>query len=447
MESLNAKPWRPSAGQALGKAMTIAAVALRAVPAWAVQRFPRPEFATDYAMPEIAVPAPRAPWLEYADVGVLVAALALASTLALRRRSRRGLFWIAVFGVAYFGFWRHGCICAVGSVQNLALAWSDSGYVLPLPVLAFFALPLLFALFCGRTFCAGVCPLGALQELVVWRPVHLPRWLAHGLGLIPWIFLGVALLFAATGTDFLICRWDPFVGFFRLGAAWPMLLFGALLLATGLFIGRPYCRFLCPYGALLGVCSKLSRKHATIAPDECIQCRLCENACPYDAIRKPLPRTAPESRRKGVRRLVLLLALAPVMAVAAAGTGHLFGSALSQANHEVALALEVHREAEAATETMSLEREAFFTSGLPLGTLYDGARAVQRRFAAGGALLGAGLALLVCAKLLGLSVWRSSTDYEPDRALCFSCGRCFEYCPMERKRRAGRQGPTERGAS
>ena len=36
----------------------------------------------------------------------------------------------------------------------------------PLAVVAFFALPLVFALFFGRTFCAAVCPLGAVQELV-----------------------------------------------------------------------------------------------------------------------------------------------------------------------------------------------------------------------------------------------------------------------------------------
>ncbi len=400
------------------------------LPAWAVQRFPRPDFTTDYASPELALPAPRWPVLEHLDVVVLFAALMLAVYLALQRRSRRGMFWIAVAGLAYFGFWRRGCVCAVGSVQNMALGWVDTGYVIPFAVIAFFTLPLLFALFSGRTFCSGVCPLGAIQELVVWRPVKLPMWLNHSLGMIPWVYLTLALLFAATGTGFLICRWDPFIGFFRMGAPFHMLIFGLLVLGTGLFIGRPYCRFLCPYGVLLGLMSKVSRRHVTITPDKCIQCRLCEDACPYGAIRKPLPAKAPETRRQGVRRLLTIMTVAPVVALAAAGAGYVFGHVLSPMNRDVALALELQQESVDEIGDMSLEREAFFTAGLPAAALYDDARSVQRMFAVGGAILGAVLALIACAKLLGLSIWRSRTDYEPDRALCFSCGRCFAYCPV-----------------
>ena len=73
----------------------------------------------------------------------------------------------------------------------------------------------MFTLFFGRTFCAAVCPLGAVQELVAVRPVKVPRWLDQALGLLAYVYLGAAVMFAATGTAFLICRYDPFVGFFR----------------------------------------------------------------------------------------------------------------------------------------------------------------------------------------------------------------------------------------
>ena len=58
----------------------------------------------------------------------------------------------------------------------------------------------------------------------------------------------------------------------------------AVVLVLSTFVGRPYCRFLCPYGALLGLLSRVSWKHATITPDECINCKLCEDACPFGAI-------------------------------------------------------------------------------------------------------------------------------------------------------------------
>ena len=51
------------------------------------------------------------------------------------------------------------------------------------------------------------------------RPVKVPGWLEHALGLIPYVYLGAAVLFAATGSAFVICQYDPFVSFFRLGGS------------------------------------------------------------------------------------------------------------------------------------------------------------------------------------------------------------------------------------
>ena len=89
-------------------------------------------------------------------------------------------------------------------------------HVGPVSALAFFMLPLVFALFSGRSFCAGVCPHGALQDLVLLKPLKVPLWLEHGLGILPFVFLGAGVLFAATGSAFIICQYDPFIPIFRL---------------------------------------------------------------------------------------------------------------------------------------------------------------------------------------------------------------------------------------
>ncbi len=400
--------------------------------AGAVQRFPRPDFSSGYTVPGTPVPMPRGPWLEWINILVLVAALFLAGRLAFRYRSRLGLWLLALFSLGWFGFWRRGCICPVGSVQNIALAWSDPSYTIPLAVIVIFALPLLWTLFAGRTFCAAVCPLGAVQELVLWRPVKVPVWLSHILGLIPWLALGMVLLFAATGAGFLICRWDPFVGIFRLGAPLHMAVLGGVLIVLSLFVGRPFCRFVCPYGALLGVMSRCSTQHVTITPATCVQCRLCEEACPYGAIRKPVPAAAPESRAKGIRRLALILVLTPLIACMAAATGRIAGRLLSRSHPRVALALEMEHAPIDAHATLSPEREAFLVAGPSPELLSAEASAIQSRFALGGTILGAWLALVVCGKLAALSTWRPRTDYEPDRAHCFSCARCFSHCPVPR---------------
>ncbi|MDK1032213.1 MAG: 4Fe-4S ferredoxin, partial [Planctomycetia bacterium] len=136
----------------------LAVVLLHAASASAQERFPPPDFVeTEHELPTTTVPAPRLGVYEYLDVGVLLASLAIASYLVLRHRSRRWIFVLMVFCLAYFGFWRQGCICPVGSLQNVVLALSDSDYSIPLVVLAFFFLPLVFTLFFGRVFCAAVC--------------------------------------------------------------------------------------------------------------------------------------------------------------------------------------------------------------------------------------------------------------------------------------------------
>ena len=126
---------------------------------------------------------------------------------------------------------------------------------------AIFALPILFTLFFGRTFCAAVCPLGAVQELVALRPVSVPVWLDQALGLLGYVYLGRACCLPPRARRSSICRYDPFVGFFRRSGSANMLVFGACFLVGGIFVGRPYCRYLCPYGAILGLVSRVSKWH------------------------------------------------------------------------------------------------------------------------------------------------------------------------------------------
>ena len=208
---------------------------------------------------------------------------------------------LAIVSLVYFGFYRGGCVCPIGAIQNVALALGDPTYAAPFTVVLFFVLPLLFALLFGRVFCGGVCPLGAIQDLVHVKTVRLPRSVEKALSILPFVYLGLAVLYAATGTMFVICKYDPFVGFFRMwhfdpfqracpqAGADAMLVVGGLFLLLGMFVGRPYCRFLCPYGALLGVFSRVAWRTVSITPDECTACTLCHEACPFGAIEPPTP--------------------------------------------------------------------------------------------------------------------------------------------------------------
>ncbi|MBP7748157.1 MAG: 4Fe-4S binding protein [Phycisphaerae bacterium] len=279
----------------VGWRCTLLLLLLLAATAAVAQEYHRPvdaapsaeDIGADYVTPVVQRALPRALWREIVDVVVLAAALGAASWIVLQRRSRTALVALTIFCLAYFGFYREGCLCPIGAIQNVTVALVDSTYALSLIAIAIFFLPLVFALLFGRAFCGGVCPLGAIQELVVLRPVHVPRRLDQGLGLLKWAYLGLAIWFAAlpaVDRDFIICRFDPFVGFFRFTGPLHMLLIGAGLLILGMFIGRPYCRYLCPYGALLSLLSRLSWRGVTVTPDKELDCGLCAEACPYGAI-------------------------------------------------------------------------------------------------------------------------------------------------------------------
>ena len=393
-------------------------------------RFPMPEFETGHTHPDLHTPGP-ATGFEAIDVLVLFLALSLASWLVLRRRSRGGIFALTIFSVAYFGFWRDGCVCSVGSVQNVVAGLFDPAFVVPWAVVLFFALPLLFALFFGRVFCAAVCPLGAIQEIVAVRPVRIPLPVQRLLGLFPFIYLGLAVLAAALGAGFLICRYDPFVGFFRQSASFNMLITGGLLLVVGVFIARPYCRFLCPYGVLLGWMSRVSKWHATIPPRDCIQCHLCADSCPYGAILTPTPESLRLGRRQGARRLGLLLLLLPILVAVGSATGVVAHEPLSRLHPTVQLAERIAAEDRGLYADQTPASEAFRAGRKTPAELYVEAGAVTAGFESGAGWLGAFLGLVLGATLIGLSRFRVRKDYEPDRAACVSCGRCFPFCPVD----------------
>jgi polyferredoxin len=412
---------------------------LPALSALAAPRFPPPDFVeTNHQLPTTTTPEPRLVWIQYLDVVVLAGALGTATWLIYRKRSRRGLFWLGLFSIGYFGFWRKGCVCAIGSPQNISLGLFDSGYAVPLAVIAFFALPLVFTLFFGRTFCSGVCPHGALQDLLLIKPLKVPFWLEQGLSVVPFIFLGAGVWLAASGAIFLFCHYDPIVPVFRLNGRGLMVITGVAILLLATVVGRPYCRFLCPYGALLKMASTVSRRRVRVTPDLCTQCRLCEHSCPFGAMREPESGIAhPLVLARERRRLGWFIVTLPVLIFLGALVGGQLGQAAARLHPQVALAEEYALEPESARKVGPLTPDelALRRAQQNPEPILQAGLALRGKVETGGWWFGAWVGLVIGAKLISLSLRRTRPDYEPDHGACYACARCFESCPQELVRR------------
>jgi len=150
----------------------------------------------------------------------------------------------------------------------------------PLPMaigglLAFIALALVF----GRVICGQVCPAGAVQELMYLLPAK-KRGRAESRAPVA-VRAGVFIVFlvAALGLSVNLLALIGLPAFFHLAIAGvSFFVFLAIVLLSAV-VYRPFCRYVCPYGALLAPAASraLYRLRRT---DACIKCRKCERACP-----------------------------------------------------------------------------------------------------------------------------------------------------------------------
>lgn len=170
--------------------------------------------------------------------------------------------------------------------QLQALVLQDTaalGAPLPMAIggtLAFIVLALLF----GRIICGQVCPAGAVQEIMHLIPV---KKYGSAESRVPTaVRAGIFVIFLAAGLGLGI-NLIGFLGladFFNLAIASIsfFIFLGIVLLSAVVY--RPFCRYACPYGALLAPAASkaLYRLRRT---DACIGCRKCERACPTGAAR------------------------------------------------------------------------------------------------------------------------------------------------------------------
>ncbi|HVN65148.1 MAG TPA: 4Fe-4S binding protein [Methanomicrobiales archaeon] len=136
----------------------------------------------------------------------------------------------------------------------------------------------------GRVFCGSVCPLGALQELVSLAPVpKLKPRVKPALYAIRFVVLGIIILtglFLSVNVLGYLGVMDLFLLSFSLGT-----LVMLTILVISLFFYRPFCRILCPFGAVLSLAG-LGGLFRLRRNPSCIECGKCEFVCPVDEAKR-----------------------------------------------------------------------------------------------------------------------------------------------------------------
>jgi ferredoxin-type protein NapH len=199
--------------------------------------------------------------------------------------------------------------CPVGTLQGILsangfLGGIASGRADSLILLGVLGFLLALGFLAGRIACAWVCPFGFLQELlfrIPSRKLTVPASWRNGKYLVLLLFVLVLPMtlrvVPGAGGDPWFCKVICPAG--TLFAGWPLVLIhneGAfqtgflftwksavlvLILLWSVASKRPFCRVLCPLGALWGLAGKVSVFRMQIG-DSCIECDRCRAVCPTD---------------------------------------------------------------------------------------------------------------------------------------------------------------------
>lgn len=211
--------------------------------------------------------------------------------------------------------------CPIGALQNaIGGAWRH----IPFYVLGSL---MLFGILLGRLVCGFLCPFGLVQDLlhkIPTRKLRVPHRVDRALRFLKYVVLfgmvvGLSLLVTTEAgvTPPFFCEFLCPAG--TLGAGIPLLLAnedlravaGALfdwkllvlvaILVAAVLVPRPFCRYLCPLGALYGLFNRFGFYRMGVDEGRCVGCGSCDRACPMGVEVRANP-NSPECIRCGACR-------------------------------------------------------------------------------------------------------------------------------------------------
>ena len=166
---------------------------------------------------------------------------------------------------------------------------------------ALMAIGFVLAILFGPVFCGWVCPLGTVQEWVAkWgkklfrrRYNHfVPARIDNILRYARYLVLAWVVYVTATSGTLIFAEYDPYFALFNFWSsevAIGGLVILGLTLVLSLFVERPWCKYACPYGAVLGITNlfrvfKIKRAESTCKADGACSI-MCPMNIPVDTVK------------------------------------------------------------------------------------------------------------------------------------------------------------------
>lgn len=192
--------------------------------------------------------------------------------------------------------------CPIGSLQAVL---GDRNYRFSFYVLGFL---MFFGSLLGRFVCGWLCPFGWVQDLLYKIPVSRKQKNMPGHKVLVWVKYGILILFvillpsvihnvAGIGQPWFcqyICPSGMLFGgiplvavnpFLREAVAWRFAwkaLVLVVIAAASIRYFRPFCKYLCPLGAIYGLFNPIALYRMQIDPERCVSCGACQNVCKMD---------------------------------------------------------------------------------------------------------------------------------------------------------------------
>lgn len=187
-------------------------------------------------------------------------------------------------------------ICPFGGVATIYEFFTTGTFIQKIHNASFILMILgvIAAILFGTLFCGYICPFGSFQEwigklgkklfpnrynrMVPQKLDRILRYLRYGV-------LAMVLYNTAVTAKLVFQSVDPYYALFNFFtdevavSAYVML---GVIVVLSLFIERPWCKYLCPYGAFLSLFNPIRIFKIRRSENSCVGCKKCDRVCPMN---------------------------------------------------------------------------------------------------------------------------------------------------------------------